>query len=449
MWLGMLPFSWRGLLPLLFVGACSFPDYSFVPDPLVSTCDDGRKGPNETGVDCGGVCKACNDAPELPVCNDAAQGANETDVDCGGVCPPCVAYRDCKTSEDCESGRCLAEVCAESTCTDRVKNATETDVDCGGDCPERCADTLRCNSEADCLSGVCAKQVCVAALCNDGVTNGNESGIDCGGSSCDPCLLGMACHQPADCATNNCDLQQLRCVPAECQNSTQNGVETDVDCGGTECAPCAPTKRCLLARDCASSVCDALTARCAEPSCTDKVSNQNESDVDCGGSCKGCAVAAKCRESSDCQSGVCQSKTCVPNSGTDMALDQTNWVATASNTFGSSSPSFMLDGNPSARWTSGEQQAAKMWVQVDMAKPQIFFKLTLDSSEWPADSGKGYNVYWSLDGTFNDTQKKAFSAGKPRQVLAFDAAVVARFVRIELTVPGTEWWSIGELFITQ
>lgn len=442
--------SWRVLLPLLLAGACSFPDYTIAPEEQPSTCDDGKQGTNETGVDCGGVCQACDFVPTLPVCNDDLRGEHETGVDCGGVCPPCNAYQDCVDGNDCESGNCDGGVCQEPKCNDGIKNGAESDIDCSGNCSSLCSVAAHCNSEADCSSGVCTKLRCVSSECNDGVTNGSETGIDCGGSDCVPCPLGQACTRAGDCTSGNCDMQQLRCVAAGCQNTELDVGETDIDCGGASCAPCVPEKRCLLGRDCTSSVCNASKSTCANPTCADQVANQDESDADCGGAtCPRCAVGAKCRDGGDCVSTICQSKLCVPKSSTGAPLDQTGWKATASDTFYQSSPSSFLDGNASARWTSGASQAAGMWVQVDMVKVQILFDVTLDASEWPADSGKSYNVYWSLDGTFNDSQKKAFSAGKPKQRLSFDNAIVARFVKIELTTPGTEWWSIGELVISQ
>ena len=446
----MSAFSWQVLLPLLLAGACSFPDYTIAPEEQPSTCDDGKQGTNETGVDCGGVCQACNYVPTLPVCNDDMRGEHETGIDCGGVCPPCAAYQDCLADDDCESAHCEDGVCQEPKCTDGLENGAESDIDCSGNCASLCSAAAHCNSGADCLSGICTKQRCADAECNDGVANGNETGIDCGGSDCDPCALGQACELGSDCATNNCDTQQLRCVAAGCQNTTLDEGETDIDCGGPSCAPCVAEKRCLVSRDCTSSLCSASKLTCTPPTCTDQLANQDESDADCGGStCPHCGIGAKCRDGSDCASAICQSKLCVPKSSTGALLDQTGWKATASDTFSQSSTSSMLDGNPSARWTSGAQQAAGMWVELDMAKAQILFDVTLDASEWPADSGKSYNVYWSLDGTFNDSLKKAFSAGKAKQRLSFDNAIVARYVKIELTTPGSEWWSIGELVVSQ
>jgi hypothetical protein len=41
-----------------------------------------------------------------------------------------------------------------------------------------------------------------------------------------------------------------------CSDSSQNGNETDVDCGGDACSPCSNGAKCLVSADCVSgSVC--------------------------------------------------------------------------------------------------------------------------------------------------------------------------------------------------
>ena len=73
-----------------------------------------------------------------------------------------------------------------------------------------------------------------------------------------------------------------------CSNGVLDEDETDVDCGGS-CAPCDDGLACLEPSDCASMVCtDNL---CAAPSCDDQVQNGEEADVDCGGDCTFCAYS--------------------------------------------------------------------------------------------------------------------------------------------------------------
>jgi hypothetical protein len=74
-------------------------------------------------------------------------------------------------------------------------------VDCGGDCPD-CADGDACGSNSDCQSGVCSSGgVCQAPTCNDNTQNGDETFVDCGGSCTANCAPGQACDGPNDCTT--------------------------------------------------------------------------------------------------------------------------------------------------------------------------------------------------------------------------------------------------------
>src|SRR5688572_23304953 len=41
-----------------------------------------------------------------------------------------------------------------------------------------------------------------------------------------------------------------------CSDGVQNGDETDVDCGGPDCSPCADGGACLVDGDCESGTCD-------------------------------------------------------------------------------------------------------------------------------------------------------------------------------------------------
>ena len=462
----------RVLLPLLLVGACSFPEYAFAPTDLtaggsagtgesagapaaagtagvtVSACEDGLQGANETGIDCGGECKPCE--RPLPTCADGMQGDHETGIDCGGVCAGCADYANCTTGADCASASCKLNVCQPPQCNDKIANGTESDQDCGGHCPALCQTDQRCNTMADCVSGVCSASKCRAATCKDNVLNGDESDVDCGGSACPSCALGKNCRVTADCGNQSCDSKQLLCVIPKCQDMVKNNSETDLDCGG-DCAPCVPGQHCAKNSDCSSGSCNS-SKLCAVATCADAVVNQDESDTDCGGpNCKHCENNRICKVASDCVSGACQTtaKLCVPATATGARLDQSGWVATASDTFYDSSTKSLIDGDPSNRWTSGTHQDTGMWIKLDMAKQQVFFTVTLDTTNWPGDSGKSYNVFVSPIDNFTGVQPKAFVAGKAVQALTFDSAMVGRYIMIELTTPGQEWWSVGELVVTQ
>jgi hypothetical protein len=44
-----------------------------------------------------------------------------------------------------------------------------------------------CVNDSDCTSGYCAENRCLEPTCDDGVQNGDETGVDCGGTECQSC----------------------------------------------------------------------------------------------------------------------------------------------------------------------------------------------------------------------------------------------------------------------
>ena len=96
-----------------------------------------------------------------------------------------------------------------------------------------------------------------------------------------------------------------------CDNSCQDGNETDVNCGGI-CSKCADGKRCLNHSDCESQVCSYGICR---KTCADMVRNGTESDIDCGGtdspSCQRCPTGKRCIVNSDCAWNSCINNICM------------------------------------------------------------------------------------------------------------------------------------------
>jgi hypothetical protein len=56
---------------------------------------------------------------------------------------------------------------------------------------------------------VCVACRCMAPTCTDGVRNGTETDVDCGGSVCAACAPGQTCSAPGDCQSASCS--QGRC----------------------------------------------------------------------------------------------------------------------------------------------------------------------------------------------------------------------------------------------
>ena len=220
-----------------------------------SSTEDGFCTENQPGIEA--ECVQCLDDshcedPNAPVCSDAngcvAQhcknatfdpNEGETGIDCGGGdCSPCADDSGCVTGADCANEVCDPDTkTCTSSCNDVVKNAAETDVDCGGPKCSPCADHALCNDGKDCQSGVCIialgdnVKTCAAPTCIDGVTNQSESDVDCGGTDCALCADGKNCNEVADCASSVCDPELSICT-SSCSDGVQNGTENGVDCGG-------------------------------------------------------------------------------------------------------------------------------------------------------------------------------------------------------------------------
>ena len=289
-------------------------------DCQVAACVSGRCTfrNRESGRDCftnGGL--RCDGEGQCVRCRvDGRINDSETDVDCGGPeCEPCASQRSCRGSGDCQSGICNTEgaqdgaclqggdcKCDAATCSDGMRNGDEADVDCGGPCLKRCPQGGFCAVDEDCQTGHCADGVCCGVACS---------------GRCERCApVTGACSFIADgqdpddeCegASNTCD---GRGGCSFCADQTLNGDETDFDCGGETCSPCALTKSCQVDRDCASCLCEGEV--CVAPRCGNGVRDGCETDVDCGGTCgPSCGDGQRCFAKADCASYACLSGSCV------------------------------------------------------------------------------------------------------------------------------------------
>jgi len=93
-------------------------------------------------------------------------------------------------------------------------------------------------------------------------------------------------------------------VPDSCKNTHKDNLETDVDCGGTQCAKCIDGKKCIAPSDCAGGSC--VTNLCVTASCKDNITNGLETDKDCGGgTCAKCQYGKACFKNEDCLSNTC------------------------------------------------------------------------------------------------------------------------------------------------
>jgi hypothetical protein len=173
---------------------------------------------------------------------------------------------------------------------------------------------VQCLSAADCpADAVCTLMHTCVGICMDGLQDGTETDVDCGGSFCSPCAVGKKCLVDADCTSKACDAFSHVCVSSQCADHQQDGAETDIDCGGGICPPCFAGQKCLIDSDCVFGACDATTHVCIMDNlCGDHVKDGMETDVDCGGPiCQPCPLGNSCLVDTDCTSNACDAVTLI------------------------------------------------------------------------------------------------------------------------------------------
>ena len=108
-------------------------------------------------------------------------------------------------------------------------------------------------------------------------------------------------HSPGYCT--NGGLFTNGCMPP-CTDGIQNQDETDVDCGGSCGATCAYGYQCTKNEDCTSNNCS--SGRCGYDQCHNGTQDGDETAIDCGGNtCDPCSNGLSCLADSDCSSGYC------------------------------------------------------------------------------------------------------------------------------------------------
>lgn len=111
-----------------------------------------------------------------------------------------------------------------------------------------------------------------AAACFNTTKDGSETDVDCGGQ-CARCVVGKFCQKKEDCQDGlDCEVAEVgkpekKCRIGTCTDTATNGGETDLNCGGatTGCNRCTVGKRCEADTDCRTLKCDMGTKACACP----------------------------------------------------------------------------------------------------------------------------------------------------------------------------------------
>ncbi len=121
----------------------------------------------------------------------------------------------------------------------------------------------------------------------DGRFNGGSVGEDCVEGS----LIVTSCQANAP---NGCYVREAICDSGSFGGYTFKNVRCDYGCSNGVC----------------------LQASAPQTSCTDNLKNQDETDVDCGGSCPKCQKGKACITSSDCSTTICKNNVCSESTGT-------------------------------------------------------------------------------------------------------------------------------------
>jgi hypothetical protein len=165
----------------------------------------GAGGPCSTGAVCDGVTPTCPAPDPLPQ-GTSCQGGGDPQCTvgptiCDGIslsCPPAASLPE---GTSCFPFGVCGFVQAAGACN-VFGNCEPTGRFCA------LIDGASCfvGELPGCQSGVCAgsPSVCQPPSCSDAVMNGPETDVDCGGSTCQPCATGKSCAVDSDCVSGAC-----------------------------------------------------------------------------------------------------------------------------------------------------------------------------------------------------------------------------------------------------
>ena len=243
-----------------------------------------------------------------------AGGAGGTGGDGGAIVPGCVTAADC--TEKPADARCGEVECISGECRLTSKPIEKISSQIRGDCVSTYCDgqgatIVLPDGEDDYNDG----KECTFDTCEN-LTAENvllPNGSPCPETGAGVCYEGkcVECTEDNNCA-NGFACDALLCVPAACWQNKNNmadpPLETGVDCGG-QCYPCFNLQTCKTAFDCVHGVC--AGGKCALPTHSDGVKNDNETGIDCGcASCAPCQDGFECETGDNCQSLVCWAGKC-------------------------------------------------------------------------------------------------------------------------------------------
>lgn len=253
----------------------------------------------------------------------------------GGPIVPVPPGGLCTSDEECPAPvdyRCGLKLCKNGHCAFKVDIGEATDNQHVGDCRRNI-----CNVAGDVVPIDDPSDIPIdASPCTFDFCEGDQrvhlplpDGTPCPGNDTWVCVLGQCqeCSQQGklgSCGGGFCDWD--RCAPVSCNDSSMDGGETGVDCGGPDCRACPVGFGCIVSSDCLSGVC--TLGICDKGSHSDNVKNNAETGVDCGfpgGPLHDCADGQGCLDNINCINdvcylGVCQAPTCLDDESNGQEL---------------------------------------------------------------------------------------------------------------------------------
>jgi hypothetical protein len=106
-------------------------------------------------------------------------------------------------------------------------------------------------------------------------------------------------------------------------------------------------------------------------------------------------------------------------------------------------PANALDGKLTTRFSTNEDQASGLYLEVDLGSAQGFYELQMAVPNSATDYARDYDVDVSANGTSWATVARCTGTTTPETV-SFDAQS-ARYLKVILTSAATKWWSVDEL----
>lgn len=246
-----------------------------------STCSDGIQNGNETGVDCGGS-----------TCSPCSTGGTPTIFANNSYLNNFIDYNNCNgTTIDVYDFGSYSFAIVKVNGNSTMYSSFTSSAYCIG---SYCANAYGLNNPSE--SWTCG-QVQNQPTCSDGIQNGNETGIDCGGSACQACSTSGTTVfsdypylsnfvNPNSCNGTTIDVYDFGHYSFAV---VKNGASTVVYSSFTTSAYCT-SSNCIsllnLNNPAQSYTCSSSTQT---PTCTDGIQNGSETGVDCGGSnCSPC-----------------------------------------------------------------------------------------------------------------------------------------------------------------